>query len=167
MVFVVGHDWGAFMAWSLCLYRPDKVKALVTLSVHFMPSDHVIKSIAMFRGLFGDDHYMCQFQICLPFFRLRCRNCELAAPWTKAQVKVPTKFIVGDLDLVYNIPGAKEYIHGGGMKVSRTTSIKKSLKRSTNTFSRSSTSSDFSLPLSCITDPCTSQFQMLASFMLC
>ncbi|KAM3236389.1 hypothetical protein P3L10_016426 [Capsicum annuum] len=41
---------------------------------------------------------------------------ELTAPWTGAQVKVPTKFIVGDLDLVYHIPGAKEYIHNGGFK---------------------------------------------------
>ena len=31
-------------------------------------------------------------------------------------MKVPTKFIVGDLDLVYNIPGVKEYIHDGGFK---------------------------------------------------
>ena len=31
-------------------------------------------------------------------------------------MKVPAKFIVGDLDLVYNIPGVKEYIHDGGFK---------------------------------------------------
>ncbi|KAK4848056.1 hypothetical protein QYF36_008791 [Acer negundo] len=41
---------------------------------------------------------------------------ELAAPWTRVQIKVPVKFIVGDLDLVYNIPGTKEYIHNGGFK---------------------------------------------------
>ncbi|KAE9602589.1 putative soluble epoxide hydrolase [Lupinus albus] len=28
-VLVVGHDWGAMIAWSLCLYRPNRVKALV------------------------------------------------------------------------------------------------------------------------------------------
>lgn len=31
-------------------------------------------------------------------------------------MKVPVKFMVGDLDLVYNTPGAKEYIHGDGFK---------------------------------------------------
>ncbi|KAF5944704.1 hypothetical protein HYC85_018781 [Camellia sinensis] len=44
------------------------------------------------------------------------RNWELRAPWTGSQVKVPVKFIVGDLDLVYNIRGAKEYINNGGFK---------------------------------------------------
>ncbi|KAK9160782.1 hypothetical protein Syun_007123 [Stephania yunnanensis] len=29
---------------------------------------------------------------------------------------VPVKFIVGDLDLTYNSPGVKEFIHGGGLK---------------------------------------------------
>ncbi|CAK9170053.1 unnamed protein product [Ilex paraguariensis] len=41
-------------------------------------------------------------------------NSELTAPWIGAQVKVPVKFIVGDLDLTYHIPGTKEYIHNGG-----------------------------------------------------
>jgi len=31
-------------------------------------------------------------------------------------VKVPVKFIVGDLDLTYHLPGVKDYIHKGGMK---------------------------------------------------
>ena len=38
------------------------------------------------------------------------------APWTGSQIKVPVKFIVGDLDISYHIPGAKEYIHNGGFK---------------------------------------------------
>ncbi|KAL5701325.1 Epoxide hydrolase 2 [Ranunculus cassubicifolius] len=28
-VYVVGHDWGAIIAWYLCLFRPDKVKAYI------------------------------------------------------------------------------------------------------------------------------------------
>lgn len=31
-------------------------------------------------------------------------------------IKVPVKFIVGDLDLTYNTLGVKEYIHSGGFK---------------------------------------------------
>ncbi|KAG5555113.1 hypothetical protein RHGRI_012592 [Rhododendron griersonianum] len=27
-VFLVGHDWGAMIAWAFCLYRPDRIKAL-------------------------------------------------------------------------------------------------------------------------------------------
>lgn len=42
-----------------------------------------------------------------------CRTWELTAPWTSAQVTVPTKFVVGDLDLVYNMPGAQDFIHSG------------------------------------------------------
>lgn len=31
-------------------------------------------------------------------------------------MKVPVKFIIGDLDVTYHVPGAKEYIHNGGFK---------------------------------------------------
>ena len=31
-------------------------------------------------------------------------------------MKVPVKFIVGDLDMVYTTPGTQEYVHGGGFK---------------------------------------------------
>uniref|UniRef100_A0A7N0UV04 AB hydrolase-1 domain-containing protein n=1 Tax=Kalanchoe fedtschenkoi TaxID=63787 RepID=A0A7N0UV04_KALFE len=42
-VFVVGHDWGAFVAWNLSLFRPDKVRAMVNLSVPFLPRNPVGK----------------------------------------------------------------------------------------------------------------------------
>ncbi|KAM1379993.1 hypothetical protein ACFX2I_021788 [Malus domestica] len=29
-VFVVAHDWGTIIAWYLCLFQPDQVKALVS-----------------------------------------------------------------------------------------------------------------------------------------
>ncbi|CAN1318857.1 Epoxide hydrolase A [Linum perenne] len=54
-VLVVGHDWGAYMAWQLCLFRPDKVKALVALSVPFSPRNPN-------RAFLGDDYYVCRFQ---------------------------------------------------------------------------------------------------------
>jgi len=50
----------------------------------------------------------------LNYYRCLDLTWELSAPWTGAGVKVPTKFIVGDLDLTYNAPGAKDYIHKGG-----------------------------------------------------
>ncbi|XP_022138061.1 uncharacterized protein LOC111009320 [Momordica charantia] len=50
------------------------------------------------------------------YYRNLDRNWELNAPFTGAQVKVPVKFIVGDLDLSYNSFGTKEYINSGEMK---------------------------------------------------
>jgi hypothetical protein len=31
-------------------------------------------------------------------------------------VEVPVKFVVGDLDMVYTTPGAKEFVNNGGFK---------------------------------------------------
>ncbi|KVH95065.1 uncharacterized protein LOC112527677 [Cynara cardunculus var. scolymus] len=185
-VFVVGHDWGALIAWRLSLFRPDKVKALVNLSVHFGPRNPRRKPVETFRAAYGDDHYICKFQeageieavfaslgtekvlkkflthrdanpfyfpkdkpfgdahdapVILPswlsqedvdyytkkfeqtgftgginYYRCFDLNWELEAPWTEAKISVPVKFIVGDLDLVYNIPGIKEYLHKGGFR---------------------------------------------------
>lgn len=45
-----------------------------------------------------------------------CRNWELTAPWSGGKIKVPVKFIAGELDLVYTSLNLKEYIHGGGFR---------------------------------------------------
>ncbi|OIW18375.1 hypothetical protein TanjilG_31515 [Lupinus angustifolius] len=185
-VFVVGHDWGAMIAWSLCLYRPDRVKAVVNLSVAFTPRNPKTKPLDVLRAVYGNDYYICRFQelgdiesefaqigtervlkefltytkpgplylpkgkafgnpidspITLPswlseeefnyyvtkytktgftgalnYYRNLDLNWELTAPWTGAEIKVPVKFIVGDLDLTYNAPGSKDYINNGGFK---------------------------------------------------
>ncbi|KAL4378049.1 hypothetical protein GQ457_02G002470 [Hibiscus cannabinus] len=184
-VYLVGHDWGAVIAWSFCQFRPDRVKALVNLSVAYRPRNAMVKPVEGLRALFGDDYYICRFQepgeieddiaqlgteklfnlfltsrdprpFLIPkvtglrgmpdppplpswiseqdihyfankfnrtgftgglnYYRAMDRNWELTAPWTGLQIKVPVKFIVGDLDITYHIPGVKEYIHGGGFK---------------------------------------------------
>jgi len=61
-VFLVGHDFGAYMAWYFCLFRPDRVKALVNMSVVFYPRSPSRKPIQSLRAAFGDDYYMCRFQ---------------------------------------------------------------------------------------------------------
>ncbi|KNA18427.1 hypothetical protein SOVF_070930 [Spinacia oleracea] len=61
-VFVVGHDWGAIIAWWLCLFRPDRVKALVNLSVPFSPRNPHQNPVDMFRAAYGDHYYICRFQ---------------------------------------------------------------------------------------------------------
>ncbi|BAS87182.1 Os03g0829100, partial [Oryza sativa Japonica Group] len=50
------------------------------------------------------------------YYRCFDLNWELMAPWTGAKVLVPTKFIVGDGDLAYHLPGVKSYIHKGRLK---------------------------------------------------
>ncbi|OMO62071.1 Alpha/beta hydrolase-1 [Corchorus olitorius] len=186
-VFVVGHDWGAFMAWHLCLFRPDKVKALLNLSVPYLKFSREFKPVDGWRAVYGNDYYICRFQepgemeaefaeigtervikefltysvpdpimlakgnlfghsadtpISLPswlsqeevgyyvtkfdkksgftgginLYRNFNRNWELMAPWMGAKINVPAKFIVGDVDVVYHMPGIKEYIHNGEFK---------------------------------------------------
>ena len=44
------------------------------------------------------------------------RNWEFSAPWVGAQIQVPVKFVVGDLDITYHIPGMQDYIHNGEFK---------------------------------------------------
>ncbi|KAL6500305.1 hypothetical protein OROHE_025671 [Orobanche hederae] len=185
-VFLVGHDWGAAIAWYFCLIRPDRIRALVNMSVVFQPRNPKRKPVESMRAILGDDYYICRFQepgeaeeefarvdttrlikkfltsrnpsplqvskevgfggssqkpITMPswlseedveyyaskfnqkgftgglnYYRAMDLNWELMAPWTGVQIKVPVKFIVGDVDLTYNTPGVKEYIHGGGFK---------------------------------------------------
>ncbi|PIA61318.1 hypothetical protein AQUCO_00300688v1 [Aquilegia coerulea] len=183
-VFVVGHDWGAVIAWYLCLFRPDKVKALVNLSVVFQPRNPSRKPIETLRAIYGNDYYIIRFQEpgkmeaefaqcstanvlkklltyhnpgpfiiprntsfssdgpyhlpswlseedvnyyarkynqtgftgALNYYRALDLNWELTAAWTGKKVEIPVKFIVGDLDLTYNSPGTKEFIHGDGFK---------------------------------------------------
>ncbi|XP_077248006.1 epoxide hydrolase 1-like [Tasmannia lanceolata] len=57
--FVVGHDWGAEIAWHLSLFRPDRVKALVSLGIPFQPRSAVVKMMA---SMFGGGFYISQFQ---------------------------------------------------------------------------------------------------------
>ncbi|CAA0395410.1 unnamed protein product [Arabidopsis thaliana] len=181
-VFVVGHDWGAIIAWHLCLFRPDRVKALVNMSVVFDPWNPRRKPTSTFKAFYGDDYYICRFQeygeieaefakvsteralleflryrnpgpILLPkgkryddsvslpswltdsdvkyyvskyekngftgpvnYYRNMDRTWELMGSLSNAKVKVPVKFIIGDQDLTYHIPGSKKYIHDGRFK---------------------------------------------------
>lgn len=60
--FVVGHDWGATVAWHLCLFRPDRVRGLVALGVPFFPRSPTTKPLEFFKETFGDGLYLTQFQ---------------------------------------------------------------------------------------------------------
>jgi pimeloyl-ACP methyl ester carboxylesterase len=62
-VFVAGHDWGANVAWQLCLLRPDLVRALVNLSVVYHPRRSEGTTLQAIKAFCGEDHYMCRFQV--------------------------------------------------------------------------------------------------------
>lgn len=70
-VFLVAHDWGAMIGWYLCLFRPDLVKAFVSLTVPFRPRHPKLKPVETMRAFFGEDYYMCRFQV----FNLRVLFC--------------------------------------------------------------------------------------------
>ncbi|KAF9615272.1 hypothetical protein IFM89_022599 [Coptis chinensis] len=65
---------------------------------------------------YANKYNQTEFTGALNYYRALNLNWELTAPWTGAKVNVPVKFIVGDLDLTYNSPGTKDFIHGGGFK---------------------------------------------------
>ncbi|XP_058748606.1 uncharacterized protein LOC131621582 isoform X2 [Vicia villosa] len=186
-VFLVAHDWGAVIGWYLCMFRPERIKAYVCLSVPFIGRNPKVTTNDARRAAYGDDYYTCRFQEpgkmeaemaevgtayvlknilttrqtgppilpkgeygtgfnpdtprTLPswlggddlayfvskfektgftgglnYYRNSNLNWELTAPWTGVKIKVPVKFITGELDLVYTTPGMKEYVHGGGFK---------------------------------------------------
>ncbi len=60
---IVGHDWGAPIAWSSSLLRSDLFSALALLSVPYTPPS-VEPPTKVFRQMFGDDaeFYMIYFQ---------------------------------------------------------------------------------------------------------
>jgi pimeloyl-ACP methyl ester carboxylesterase len=60
--FVVGQGWGALLAWHLATFRPDRVRALVAMSVAFMPRDPAAPPLEAFRRLYGDDYYLLRMQ---------------------------------------------------------------------------------------------------------
>ncbi|MFC6093181.1 alpha/beta fold hydrolase [Saccharothrix lopnurensis] len=58
---VVGHDWGAPVAWHTAQMRPDLVRGVAGLSVPPMPRGSVPPLVAA-RRRFGDDFYQLYFQ---------------------------------------------------------------------------------------------------------
>jgi pimeloyl-ACP methyl ester carboxylesterase len=58
---VMGHDWGAPIAWNTALLRPDRVRGVVGMSVPYAPRSPASMLTAL-RSLFGDGFYMAYFQ---------------------------------------------------------------------------------------------------------
>ncbi len=59
---IVGHDWGAPVAWTSALTRPDRFRAVAALSVPYIPRG-VIRPTDGLRFVAGDNfNYMLYFQ---------------------------------------------------------------------------------------------------------
>ena len=60
-VVVVGHDWGAPVAWSTALFRPDLVRGVVGLSVSYFPRGDV-DTLTTMSALITERNYQAYFQ---------------------------------------------------------------------------------------------------------
>ncbi len=58
---VVGHDWGAVLAWTTALLRPDRVRGVAALSVPYRPRGST-SALAAIRARFGERFYQAYFQ---------------------------------------------------------------------------------------------------------
>jgi pimeloyl-ACP methyl ester carboxylesterase len=58
---VAGHDWGAPVAWHTALFRPDRVRGVIGLSVPYRPRGSA-PPIPTLRALLGEGFYMVYFQ---------------------------------------------------------------------------------------------------------
>jgi pimeloyl-ACP methyl ester carboxylesterase len=58
---IAGHDWGAPVAWSTALMRPDRVRGVLGLSVPYLPRG-ALSPLAVLRAALGEDFYMVYFQ---------------------------------------------------------------------------------------------------------
>jgi len=57
---IVGHDWGAPIAWTSALLRPDRFRAVAGLSVPYAPRGDT-PPLSAFRALGGDDEFYIEY----------------------------------------------------------------------------------------------------------
>jgi pimeloyl-ACP methyl ester carboxylesterase len=57
---VIGHDWGAPVAWTTALLRPDRVRAVAGLSVPYNPRGD-LRPLDGMRALAGDDWFYIDY----------------------------------------------------------------------------------------------------------
>src|SRR5258708_11020470 len=75
---IVGHDWGAHVAWNAALMRPDRFKAVFCLAVPSSPRGKVSLFDAMRAAGRGDTFYM--------FEQIRLDADQI---WANAAVTIP------------------------------------------------------------------------------
>jgi pimeloyl-ACP methyl ester carboxylesterase len=75
---IVGHDWGANVAWNAAMMRPDRFKAVFCLSVPYSPRGGASGLDAMRAAGHGNDFYM--------FEQIRPNADQI---WANAAVTIP------------------------------------------------------------------------------
>ncbi|MBK5148566.1 alpha/beta hydrolase [Burkholderia sp. R-69608] len=75
---LVGHDWGATHVWNAALLRPDRFKAVVCLSVPYVPRGDMSVFERMRKSGHGNDFYM--------FAQMRPEADQI---WADAAVTIP------------------------------------------------------------------------------
>lgn len=60
-VTVVGHDWGAPIAWTSALLRPDLFRGVAGLSVPYAPPRRDVRPLAAMRAMAGDDEFYVEY----------------------------------------------------------------------------------------------------------
>jgi pimeloyl-ACP methyl ester carboxylesterase len=58
---IVGHDWGATVAWNFALMHPERTVCVAGLSVPLVPNAPV-PPLTIMREMLGDDFYVLWFQ---------------------------------------------------------------------------------------------------------
>ena len=57
---IIGHDWGAPIAWNTAMLRPDVFTAVAGLSVPFAPPSEMKPSVAM-RAMAGEEEFYVEY----------------------------------------------------------------------------------------------------------
>jgi pimeloyl-ACP methyl ester carboxylesterase len=97
---IIGHDWGATIAWQAARVRPDRFRAPP------LPSWLSEADLDVYAGEFARSG----FRGSLNYYRNVDRNWELMAAFDGTKVTVPALYIAGDHDMVVASPGAAEQI---------------------------------------------------------
>jgi pimeloyl-ACP methyl ester carboxylesterase len=58
---IIGHDWGALLAWQMALLVPERMSGLIALNIPFFARPPV-DPIAYMRSALGEDFYIVNFQ---------------------------------------------------------------------------------------------------------
>ncbi|MCX4648653.1 alpha/beta fold hydrolase [Streptomyces sp. NPDC055059] len=123
----VGHDWGASVVWNMALIHPERVRAVVGMSVPATPRAPA-PPLPILRSRNGDDFYIVWFQEPGVADRALSRNVRrtlvtreiYSAEWAaKPDEQLPPPRWLGDEELTYYVKTFEETGFTGGLNYYR------------------------------------------------
>lgn len=102
---MVGHDWGAFIAWSLPWYAPERTAGVAGMNVPYRPRAER-PPIELFKAIYGPQMYIVRFQqegVAEPVFErdmARTLRFFMRRPRQAGDGGGGGAFSVSDLDLI-------------------------------------------------------------------